>query len=271
MMTFVPQITTPAGACLTQDNWGELGIDYAVCSLSSLLMKPGLSYLLTLSDLREYLGWAKHLVLDASMLILTAAEHFMIQSVYDGTRTTVSMQQFWMLVHHLRPHIVLLPPGVQAKEMPQFASLTLPFFPFDTGANTYAGLYGLYGTAADWAKSSTSLRTASVPLYIKDDEGFLPIQELAELQTQIYYASDKPAMDACQGLVYQQGETVSIVQKQYAFQFEPLEADCACSTCKQGLTRAYLHHLFQSTPLLCQRLLIIHNMFWFQKVSMSVS
>ncbi len=271
MIRFVPHITTPAGACLTQDNWDELGIDYAVCSLSSLLMKPGLFYLQTLSDLREYLGWAKNLVLDASMLILKDSEHFEIQSVYDGTRTKLSMQQFWMLVHHLRPRIVLLPAGVEKKEMPDLASFTLPFFPLDSVASADADPYGLYGTAADWAKNNTLLSNASIPLYIQDDEGVFPIQELAGFQTQIYYASDKPAMDACQGLVYHQGGTVSITQKHFAFQFEALEADCACSTCKQGFTRAYLHHLFQSTPLLCQRLLIIHNIFWFQYASKSVS
>ncbi len=41
--------------------------------------------------------------------------------------------------------------------------------------------------------------------------------------------------------------------------FNVLDPNCSCPTCTQKLTRAYLHHLLQHTPLLCQRFLILHN------------
>ena len=40
--------------------------------------------------------------------------------------------------------------------------------------------------------------------------------------------------------------------------------NCSCETCSQGFTRAYFHHLLQHTPLLAQRFLVIHNVFFTQ-------
>ncbi|PJD93418.1 MAG: hypothetical protein CK424_02520 [Legionella sp.] len=259
MMTFVPQITTPAGACLTVLNWEELGMDTAVCSMSSLLMKPGLAHLQTLTHLAHYLGWNKDLVLDASMLVLKNHTHFMIQSVYDGMRISVSLEEFWGLVQSLQPNIVLLPKNLLEKDIPQLPSSILPFFSFDATPKTYDKPFGLYGSV-----NSARDHHASIPIYLQDDEGHCSVLE-ADFSVRHYYASDKPAADAYHGLVYEEHGTITISEKQFATQFELLDSKCTCSTCKQGFTRAYLHHLFHSTPLLCQRFLIIHNMTWFQK------
>jgi queuine tRNA-ribosyltransferase len=44
-----------------------------------------------------------------------------------------------------------------------------------------------------------------------------------------------------------------------AMLFMGLDGMCSCPTCLAGFTWAYLHHLLASTPGLCQRLLIQHN------------
>lgn len=87
------------------------------------------------------------------------------------------------------------------------------------------------------------------------------------MQNSIHYAgveyieSDKPALDGYNGIVYEASGTFCIQDEAQRLQFEIIDTSCACPTCSQGFTRAYLHHLFQHTPLLCQRLLIQHNSF----------
>lgn len=46
---------------------------------------------------------------------------------------------------------------------------------------------------------------------------------------------------------------------QYAEDTQPIQADCDCSTCQFGYTRAYLHHLYRAQELSYYRLASIHN------------
>ncbi len=78
----------------------------------------------------------------------------------------------------------------------------------------------------------------------------------------IWNLSNQPASLAYQGQVlHQEGEYFSILSDLFKQDYSLLTADCACQTCRSGLTRAYLHHLLQHTPLLAQRYLVLHNVF----------
>ena len=89
------------------------------------------------------------------------------------------------------------------------------------------------------------------------------MQDLIKAGVQIV-ESDKPASDACSGVVYSSEGDISILDATFEMQFEPIDAGCECPTCSQQFTRAYLHHLLQHTPLLCQRLLVQHNVHYCQ-------
>ncbi len=52
--------------------------------------------------------------------------------------------------------------------------------------------------------------------------------------------------------------TLDITQSRYAEDTGPIDATCACMTCKT-YTRAYLHHLFRAQELAAYRLATIHN------------
>jgi len=49
------------------------------------------------------------------------------------------------------------------------------------------------------------------------------------------------------------------------FSQEPFASDCECQSC-QDFTRSYLHHLWSNTPLLAQRILAIHNVFYLERM-----
>lgn len=67
------------------------------------------------------------------------------------------------------------------------------------------------------------------------------------------------AEDAIAGLVYTNEGKVSLQDVRFEKDFQVLDDNCVCEACSQGLTRAYLHHLYQATPLLCKRWLVMHN------------
>ena len=71
--------------------------------------------------------------------------------------------------------------------------------------------------------------------------------------------SDLPMLDAYNGLVYTYTDVIDIKSEENLLQIKPIDNLCKCPTCVNGLTRAYLHHLYMHTPLLCQRLLMQHN------------
>ena len=78
---------------------------------------------------------------------------------------------------------------------------------------------------------------------------------------EVFNHSNQPAKDARLGLIYtfQGKSTYLITDKQYEMDFSILDSACACPACKDGFTRAYFHHLYVHTPLLCQRWLVMHN------------
>jgi queuine tRNA-ribosyltransferase len=88
---------------------------------------------------------------------------------------------------------------------------------------------------------------------------------LLEHDEQTLFASDRPAQDALQGVVYHAEGYLSLQDPAYALDFQVLQADCVCPTCQSLLTRAYLHYLLQSTPLLCHRFLMMHNVHWIKR------
>ncbi len=226
MNKFVPYLTTAAGACLTQANWHELGIEYGLCELVPLIIKPGLEFWKNGMSLARYLAWEKKLILDASRLALNAGSQFVVQSPYDGTRHVFTLDEFWDLVQQLKPDRLLLPPGI-AKRPCGLIRLDSP------GPKLLDDVY----------------RVDKAGLFLLDGK-------------QILYASDQPARDAVQGMVYQEdGTSYAILDAAYAMDFRFLGENCVCPTCQQSFTRAYLHHLLQSTPLLAQRFLLMHNIF----------
>ncbi len=58
-----------------------------------------------------------------------------------------------------------------------------------------------------------------------------------------------------------QGQIV-IKNAKFKEQFEPLDANCDCYTCRT-FTRAYLRHLFQAEELLVLRLISLHNVYFY--------
>ena len=72
--------------------------------------------------------------------------------------------------------------------------------------------------------------------------------------------NNQPSEDALNGIIYTHNKTQFNIQENiYTADFFMLDSSCKCPACAAALTRAYFHHLYVHTPLLCQRWLIMHN------------
>jgi queuine tRNA-ribosyltransferase len=67
-----------------------------------------------------------------------------------------------------------------------------------------------------------------------------------------------PARLGRNGALYQPIGRINITNRRFRDNFEPLDAECDCYTCK-NYTKAYLHHLFKTGELLANTLGTIHN------------
>ena len=63
---------------------------------------------------------------------------------------------------------------------------------------------------------------------------------------------------ALEGKVLLGGRFISVKDAEYQNQHQPINPNCLCYTCKNH-TLAYLHHLYQNTPLLAVQLMARHN------------
>lgn len=266
---FVPTISTPAGSTLTAANWQDSGVQMISCALESLLMKPGYDVLMKLDNLASYLGWDGPVVLDASLPFNRKENLFKHRSLYDGQILRHTNEQIMALIASLKPTHVILPESFSdfksvRESLPEnrqvFGSLT-GFFE-NNAANNDGYIYKILHT--DQLETSLNLDDTR-PSYISG--AFEPghIGVLTRLGA-TYIESDKPADDGLHGRVYTPSGTIVISDPVFEKAFDRLDAGCECPTCAAQFTRAYLHHLFSQTPLLCQRLLIQHNIYYLMTI-----
>lgn len=256
----VVSVTSNAGSCLTPENWQEVGVEYASCSLAHLLMKPGMDYLNTLPRLADYVVWDKMLVLNGASLQLNAEHVYPVRSYYDGKITSYSMQQLMTTILRLQPHMVLLPRGFYQLDQGLLLELckqSLVFIPTDeVQFYSFANIHGLYYT--DETVENDQPQSRPFKHYWLSENNSLHATNPTAFD---FIETDAFARDGLEGKIYTDAALLDLRLVDYADQFIPLEKGCTCPTCERQLTRAYLHHLLENTPLLCQRYFIQHNIF----------
>lgn len=263
---FIPNLTTNAGRGLTIANWQEVGTYTAAFDLTSLLMKPGSELLNQLPNLAAFTGWTGHIALNASMPKIDLEGECTLRSIYDGSRTRYSIDDILMLITKLNPHVVILPRGIHQLDKQAWLSLPdamVPFFaPEDLPDSQSARPYGVYLHYDIKTPFENVLALVDehkgLPCYVNGDLDLARMQVLVNKGVH-YLESDIPAQDACIGNVYADNKVISLSNAPIALEFSVIDATCQCPTCEQKLTQAYLCHLFEHTPLLCQRFLIQHN------------
>ena len=74
-----------------------------------------------------------------------------------------------------------------------------------------------------------------------------------------------PTRNARNGTAFTRQGRLRLKNACHAEDPQPLDANCACATCRH-YSRAYLRHLFQTNEVLGPRLATLHNIFFFQQL-----
>ncbi|KTD23554.1 queuine tRNA-ribosyltransferase [Legionella lansingensis] len=264
--SYIPILTTPAGGCLTLANWQETGVQTVCLQLHILLLKPGVSLLNSLPNLKTYYGWQGTIVLDARLSPANNEGVYTILSPYDGSRVRIERRQLVSLIITLHPDIVLLPDDFDVQFLSSAPKSILPLIPpheVYSISRDNSVYYVQYQPEMSFTNVLNQLKQyGKKVVYLAGDFALTELAPLAEYHLKII--SDMPAKQALAGEVYSEGGLLEIHHIGMAHQHITIEKHCACPTCQQKLTRAYLHHLFLHTPLLCQRFLIQHNVYYYQ-------
>ena len=207
------------------------------------------------------MDWGQNIILDASSLTLNKQSMYKIRSTYDGSFIQHTEEEIAALILALKPHLVLLASNMEIEETPDIIPIAAE--PVDMEQCEHRA-YLAYTAGESWDDFLLRLKNHSYPYVI----GNFTAQQMLEIAAHNVLAiqSDKPAQDALQGLVYAKDESIDLQSPLHQLDFRPMDADCKCPTCGQKFTRAYLHHLLSQTPLLCQRLLIQHNIHHCQSI-----
>ena len=271
---WIPVMSSKAGGCMTSASFHAAGVGTLSLHLASLLMKPGYSFLMSLSRLATYVAWSGKIVLNASLPYCADADDYRIVSTYDGQRFCYSKADILALITHLQPDTVILPEGVQQGAPMRWGSLQESIAVFlpesDLPDATVTRPYGVSITYDENTLSIQALieqleQVNHKPCCIVGDVSLSAIWALTS-HSVAFVESDRPLQDALLGNVYSADGVFSVLNEACRYAFLPIDASCSCTTCQQALTRAYVHHLLQHTPLLCQRLLAHHKAHYCQSL-----
>ncbi len=264
----VPVFTTEAGSCLTAENWQEVNVGIASFYLDSLLLKPGITVLKQTLELKKYLGWSGDLVLNAVNLKINKSGVFSIVSPYDGSKLTCTYFELIELIKHLKPDAVVLPKRVMMDYPELWTNWPDAILPLIYVDDHTPGLlkipHGVYFHLDNELSINqiNQLETLSqIPRYMLGTINPDLMKRLQGMGVE-YIESNLPAHHAMQGIVYNSSGQLDLNDNLTEMQFDIIDTHCACPTCSQQFTKAYLHHLLLHTPLLCQRFLIQHNVYW---------
>jgi queuine tRNA-ribosyltransferase len=75
-----------------------------------------------------------------------------------------------------------------------------------------------------------------------------------------------PTRNARNGHYFTRFGQVRIRNARHAKDLRPIEPGCACPTCTQGFTRAYLRHLDRCNEILASMLATVHNLHYYQEL-----
>lgn len=71
-----------------------------------------------------------------------------------------------------------------------------------------------------------------------------------------------PSRNGRHGHAYTHRGKINLNNARFAFDETPLEEGCGCPACR-SYTRAYIHHLFRAKEMLGMRLLVLHNLYFY--------
>ncbi|HHX62828.1 MAG TPA: tRNA guanosine(34) transglycosylase Tgt [Epulopiscium sp.] len=74
-----------------------------------------------------------------------------------------------------------------------------------------------------------------------------------------------PARNGRHGHVYTNHGKMNLFNKKFELDDQPIDPECACSTC-QKYSRAYIRHLLKAKEMLGMRLSVIHNLYYFNNL-----
>jgi len=72
-----------------------------------------------------------------------------------------------------------------------------------------------------------------------------------------------PTRNARHGHLFTHSGILNIHNAKYQRDSTPIEEECGCPACTQGLSKAYLRHLIKAGEMLGQRLAVMHNLYFY--------
>lgn len=248
-------LTAPQGAILTAREIEQCDVRFFAVELLPLLFKPGLSYFEKENSLADYFALQGDWILDSRLQWNASKEGFAVRSPFDGHYDVLPVAQWLSLIEQMKPSALILPESLMRDKPHWLSNLQSSVRCFTLAAASEQS----YKEGQLYVAEQQSSKILLTNLTGK------PFCQLQSQHPSLLVLSASPFTDAADGIVYLNDEVIDIKATCWQNDFHLLDEDCSCPTCQQGFTRAYLHHLYQQTPLLCHRFLAEHNLWTYQK------
>ena len=125
------------------------------------------------------------------------------------------------------------------------------------GADDKAGVAEIM-TAAEYLMAHPEVKHGKIRI------GFTPDEEIGRGVD--FFDCVMPARNARHGKLFTWKGTLNIKNAKYKLDEQPIDPECDCPVCRQ-FSRAYLRHLFTAEEMLGMRLAVMHNLYFYNKLT----
>lgn len=241
-----PVFEDNVSSCLTNQDLLSAGVTNISLNLRNLLIRPGKDFLKTIPSFRNFFAWQNAVILNCASLEPNTQNTFNLVSEVDGSKFKFSVDEILELIDTFDVDMVIYPQS---------------YFNGKAKPKKELKLFIQKNTDKDADVLNFIQQNADLSMYIV---GYFSLNLLVKFRqySSLFIENYKPARDGYNGVFYRDMQDNSILESRRELDFSLLDNNCNCYTCSSGYTCAYLHHLLQNTPLLAQRLLILHNVFY---------
>src|SRR4030066_16394 len=237
---FMPVGTKATVKAVTSDELYEAGCDIILGNLYHLYLQPGIKVIEKAGGIHKFMNWKRSILTDSGGFQVFSLSGIRKINLNEGTRMFGIVQ------------------GGFIKNLRKLCAETISGMDFDGTAIGGLSVGEKRDLTIEMLNYTVEFLDNKKPLYFMGIGD--PIGVIEAIRSGVdMFDCVMPTRISRNGSAFTENGRINIKNKEYTYDFGPLDSKCSCYTCRNH-SRSYIKHLFKSREILSSVLLTIHTL-----------